>query len=112
MPRGWWLRPGYRFAPARAGSRELCRESGDGVTTALGTGSRRRADVDRWYGEREGKALINFGASGGHIAVRMVVMHDPGDAAERGPRRTDVANAAELGEISALLEKGLTVCCS
>ena len=41
----------------------------DGVTTALelevGTD-----DVDRWYGAREGKALINYGVSMGHIAVR------------------------------------------
>jgi len=49
----------------------------DGVTTALelevGV-----ADIDHWYGEREGKALINFGASVGHIPARMAVMHDAG----------------------------------
>jgi hypothetical protein len=37
-------------------------KAADGVTTALelevGT-----ADVDRWYGEREGKSLVNFGVS-------------------------------------------------
>ena len=42
----------------------------DGVTTALelevGT-----ADIDRWYAERKGKLPINFGASIGHIQVRM-----------------------------------------
>src|SRR6266568_6837216 len=52
-------------------------KAADGVTTALelevGV-----ADVDRWYEEREGKALINYGASVGHIPVRMAVMHDPG----------------------------------
>jgi len=41
----------------------------DGVTTALelevGTG-----DVDRWYAERNGKALINYGVSVGHLAAR------------------------------------------
>src|SRR5687767_4082369 len=45
----------------------------DGVTTALelevGTG-----DVDRWYGEREGKARINYGVSIGHLAARMAAM--------------------------------------
>jgi N-acyl-D-aspartate/D-glutamate deacylase len=78
----------------------------DGVTTALelevGV-----ADVDRWYAEREGKALINYGASAGHIPVRMVVMRDPGgllpsgDAAHRG------ATSAEIQQIMVLLEKGL-----
>src|SRR5579871_6748989 len=47
----------------------------DGVTSALeleiGVG-----DIDRWYGEREGKALVNFGASAGHPAARMAVMHE------------------------------------
>src|ERR1700757_1341365 len=48
----------------------------DGVTTSLeleaGT-----EDVDRWYSLREGKSLINFGVSIGHIPVRMRVMGDP-----------------------------------
>src|SRR6204780_4348949 len=50
----------------------------DGVTTSLelelGT-----ADVDGWYAAREGKSLINFGVSAGHIPVRMKVVHDPGN---------------------------------
>ncbi len=45
----------------------------DGVTTSLelevGT-----ADVDAWYAQREGKSLINFGVSIGHIPVRMKVI--------------------------------------
>jgi N-acyl-D-aspartate/D-glutamate deacylase len=81
-------------------------KAADGVTTALelevGV-----ADVDRWYGEREGKARINFGASAGHIAVRMAVMHDPGELLPRGDAAHRVATTAELEEISALLEKGL-----
>src|SRR5947207_9710574 len=48
----------------------------DGVTTALelevGT-----EDVPRFYASREGKALINYGASVGHVRERMVVMRDP-----------------------------------
>ncbi len=49
----------------------------DGVTTALEleTGT---ADVDRWYAEREGKTLINYGVSVGHVPVRIKVMHDSG----------------------------------
>src|SRR5688572_14123453 len=47
----------------------------DGVTTALelevGV-----SPVRRWYEERKGKALINFGASVGHMPARMAVMKD------------------------------------
>src|SRR5258705_7714477 len=78
----------------------------DGVTTSLeleaGT-----YDVDKWYAEREGKTLINFGVSVGHIPVRMKVMHDPGswlptgDAAHRG------ATAEELKQIDEDIEHGL-----
>jgi dihydroorotase len=49
----------------------------DGVTTALemevGV-----APVPPWYAAREGHALINFGATSGHIPARMAVMHDSG----------------------------------
>jgi len=45
----------------------------DGVTTSLelegGT-----ADVPKWYVQREGKALINYGVSIGHIPVRTEVL--------------------------------------
>jgi N-acyl-D-aspartate/D-glutamate deacylase len=81
-------------------------KAADGVTTALelevGV-----ADVDRWYGEREGKARINYGASAGHIAVRMAVMHDPGELLPRGDAAHKVATTGELDEIRAMLEKGL-----
>jgi N-acyl-D-aspartate/D-glutamate deacylase len=78
----------------------------DGVTTALelevGV-----ADIDRWYGEREGKALINYGASVGHIAVRMAVMHDPGQLLPNGDAAHREATPEEMVEIMSLLEKGL-----
>ena len=49
----------------------------DGVTTALemevGV-----APVPEWYRAREGQALINFGATSGHLPARMAVMHDSG----------------------------------
>jgi dihydroorotase len=78
----------------------------DGVTTSLeleaGTN-----DVDRWYAFREGKSLINFGVSIGHIPVRMRVMGDPqsgmlptGDAAHRA------ASPDELAKITAAIDKG------
>ena len=50
----------------------------DGVTTALelevGAG-----DIDGWYSARSGTSLVNYGASVGHIPVRIDVMNDPGD---------------------------------
>jgi dihydroorotase len=49
----------------------------DGVTTALelevGV-----SPVRQWHASREGRSLINFGASAGHIPARMVVMKDTG----------------------------------
>ena len=78
----------------------------DGVTTVLelevGTG-----DVAHWYREREGKALINFGVSAGHIAARMAALKEPpafvpsGDAAKRA------ATTTEIDEMKSALESGL-----
>ena len=49
----------------------------DGVTTALEmeVGA---SPVAKWYADREGKSLINFGATVGHIPARMAVMKDTG----------------------------------
>src|SRR5260370_31995881 len=81
-------------------------KAADGVTTALEL-ELGVADVDRWYSERGGKALINFGASAGHMAVRMAVMHDPGELLPSGDAAHRVATAAELEEIGALLATAL-----
>lgn len=81
-------------------------KAADGVTTALelevGV-----ADVDKWYGEREGKALINFGASAGHIPARMAVMHDPGQLLPSGDAAHREATPEEMQQIMALIDKGL-----
>src|SRR5216684_1587235 len=49
----------------------------DGVTTALelevGV-----SPVSEWYKAREGAALVNYGATAGHIPVVMRVLHDTG----------------------------------
>ena len=78
----------------------------DGVTTSLeleaGTD-----DVDKWYAAREGKALINYGVSIGHIPVRMHVMHDPGPFLATGDAARRAATAEELASMSELMEKGL-----
>ena len=77
----------------------------DGVTTSLeleaGTD-----DVDKWYAAREGKALINYGVSIGHIPVRMHVMHDPGPFLATGDAARRAATAEELASMSELMEKG------
>ena len=78
----------------------------DGVTTSLelevGTD-----DVDEWYAEREGKALINFGVSIGHIPVRMKVMNDPGTFLPSGDAAHREATPEELAQIEKDVEKGL-----
>jgi N-acyl-D-aspartate/D-glutamate deacylase len=77
----------------------------DGVTTSLelevGTD-----DVDKWYAAREGKSLINFGVSVGHIPVRMSVMHDPGTFVPTGDAAHRAATPEELTQIRAGMEKG------
>ena len=78
----------------------------DGVTTALelevGV-----ADVDRWNAEREGKALINYGASVGHIPVRMRVMKDPGTFLPTGDAGYKAASDAEVEHFKRDIEQGL-----
>jgi len=78
----------------------------DGVTTALelevGTG-----DVDRWYAEREGKSLINFGVSAGHLAARMAAMHDPPTFLPTGEAASRAATDAEIADMKERLEQGL-----
>ena len=73
----------------------------DGVTTALeleaGAG-----DIDAWYGQREGNALINFGASAGHIPARIEVMHDPGDFLPIADAANRAASEAEIAAIVGL----------
>jgi N-acyl-D-aspartate/D-glutamate deacylase len=78
----------------------------DGVTTSLeleaGT-----ADVASWYAEREGKSLINFGVSIGHIPTRMKVMKDPGGFLPTGDAAHRAATDAELAQIDQRIEAGL-----
>lgn len=78
----------------------------DGVTSALelevGT-----ADVEGWYAERQGKSLINYGVSIGHIPVRMTVMADPGSFLPSGDGAHKPASEAEVAEMRRRLELGL-----
>jgi len=78
----------------------------DGVTTSLeleaGTD-----DVDRWYAAREGKALINFGVSIGHIPVRTKVLGDPqGGLLPTGQASYRAATPTELARLTQEIDKG------
>ena len=81
----------------------------DGVTTALemevGT-----AEVATWYAQREGKSLVNFGATVGHIPARMAVVGDKGEFLPRdeGIRRrlTDAEQQRLLGIVRRGLDEG------
>ena len=78
----------------------------DGVTTALelevGV-----SPVAPWYAAREGKSLINFGATVGHIPARMKVMHDTGTFLPHDEAAHRVATPAEQHETEDLIRKGL-----
>lgn len=77
----------------------------DGVTTSLelelGTNN-----VAKWYAARQGKSLINFGVSIGHIPVRMEVMRDPGAMLPTGDAARRAATPQELQRMTALVDKG------
>jgi N-acyl-D-aspartate/D-glutamate deacylase len=87
----------------------------DGVTTSLelegGT-----SDVAKWYAEREGKTLINYGVSIGHIPVRAEVVarvkgellgNDATRRAEFDAAMHREATAEEINEMKQLIEAGM-----
>jgi N-acyl-D-aspartate/D-glutamate deacylase len=77
----------------------------DGVTTSLeleaGTD-----DVDKWYAAREGKSLINYGVSIGHIPVRMKVMGGPGGFLPTGEAAHQPATPEQLAQLEEEMDKG------
>jgi N-acyl-D-aspartate/D-glutamate deacylase len=78
----------------------------DGVTTALelevGV-----SPVASWYAAPEGKALVNFGATSGHIPARIAVMHDTGDLLPRDAAVTQVATPEQRASTLDLVRRGL-----
>lgn len=78
----------------------------DGVTTALemevGV-----SPVTEWYRAREGKALINFGATAGELPARMAVMHDTGGLLPRDKAVERPSTGKEREQIRALIARGL-----
>lgn len=79
----------------------------DGVTTALEL-ERGAYPVGAWYRAREGKALINFGASSGHLPARMSAMGDPPEFLPSQRAAKEVATAAEQKQTLEYLRLGLT----
>jgi N-acyl-D-aspartate/D-glutamate deacylase len=77
----------------------------DGVTTALeievGV-----SPVPEWYAAREGQALINFGATSGHIPARMAVMHDTGKLLPRDAAK-GLATPEQRRQVYDLVRQGL-----
>jgi N-acyl-D-aspartate/D-glutamate deacylase len=78
----------------------------DGVTSSfeLEVGA---PDINAWYAERVSKSVVNYGASIGHIRVRMKVMNDPGDFLPSGAAIDKPASEDELKQIAQQLEGGL-----
>lgn len=78
----------------------------DGVTTALelevGV-----LDIDDWYDSREGKSLINFGASVGHIPVRKKVMRDSGEWLPKNEAAYTEASEVQIKLMKTLLHQGM-----
>lgn len=82
----------------------------DGVTTTLEleTGP---VDVDRWYAERAGQRILNYGACVGHIAARNAVLSGrPTEGFNRGLDQAlarQTATAEQISAIGRLVERGL-----
>lgn len=78
----------------------------DGVTTALemevGV-----SPVDLWYARRRGKAVVNYGATAGHIPIRMALMKDTGTFLPRDEAARRKASPSELDSLLGQVSKGL-----
>ena len=115
---GLVVAPGFIDPHAHAQSLEGNRfQARDGVTTALELESG-AMPMDDWYRSREGQALLNYGATVGHIYSRIAVMHEKATWEEMRTTRQDTsqsepdwayrkASAAEVDAMIARLDRGL-----
>jgi dihydroorotase len=74
----------------------------DGVTTALEV-EVGAWPVSEWYAAPQGKSLIHFGASSGHIPARMSILHDTGGLLPRDAAMNRPASAPEQRAIATTL---------
>jgi N-acyl-D-aspartate/D-glutamate deacylase len=105
--RGLVVAPGFIDLHSHGQTSENYRfKARDGVTTALemevGV-----SPVAPWYRAREGKALINFGATSGELPARMAVMHDTGGLLPRDKAVERATTEDERRQIRALIARGL-----
>jgi N-acyl-D-aspartate/D-glutamate deacylase len=104
---GLMVAPGFIDLHSHGQSAEAYRfKARDGVTTALemevGVNP-----VAGWYRERQGRALINYGASSGDIPSRIAVMHDSGTLLPRDKATTRAATAEEFRQVLDRIARGL-----
>jgi dihydroorotase len=116
---GLVVAPGFIDPHAHAQSLEGNRfQARDGVTTALELESG-AMPMDDWYQSREGQALLNYGATVGHIYSRIGVMHERSTWEEMRTTRQDTtvvqpawayrkASVAEIDAMIARLDRGLS----
>lgn len=116
---GLVVAPGFIDPHAHAQSLEGNRfQARDGVTTALELESG-AMPMDDWYRSREGQALLNYGATVGHIYSRIGVMHERSTWEEMRTTRQDTtvvqpawayrkASVAEVDAMIARLDRGLS----
>ena len=79
----------------------------DGVTTMVDT-ERGTADVDRWYADRAGKTLVNYGISAGHSPARVQVVGGQYQGFHfAGPARTEKATPEQIERIASVVRTNL-----
>ncbi len=79
----------------------------DGVTSALEM-EIGMADVDDYYDLRAGKSLNNYGATIGHVPVRMELFDDPAQSlVPSGPGAHQPATPSEIATMRHQIERGL-----
>lgn len=105
--RGLVVAPGFIDLHSHGQTPENYRfKARDGVTTALemevGVWP-----VAPWYREREGRALINFGATSGELPARMAVMHDTGKLLPRDRAVERPTTEGERRQIRDHVRRGL-----